>query len=107
MKKKRGGSGYGRPETEAETGEEGRPTDRSTVTRPRLMSQRSACRYLGGISLEMLRGLRNRGELTTVRLGSRILVKVEELDLLIEAQSFIEEVGQVQKPKGVASGVQD
>ena len=70
------GHGYGQPESQATTGSKGRPTDTLSGTRPRLMSIAKACHYLGGVSVEIIRTMRKRGELSEVRFGRRVFLRL-------------------------------
>ena len=85
------GHGYGPPETPTDSGPEVRSTVVQSGTPPRLFSQKKACEYLGGLSIDVLKGLRHRGELASVRIGRRIYLKKEDLDALVERWSYIEE----------------
>lgn len=79
-------------ETQTDRGSEDRGPDSQSVdngTPPRLFGMRKAAEYMG-VSYDVLKGYRFRGELPSVKLGRRILIDVRDLDALIEKKKYIE-----------------
>lgn len=81
-------------ETQVDNGSEDRKKDIRSVahaqTPPRLFDMKKAGKYMGGVSYDVMKGLRARGELPWVRIRGRIYFDRADLDAYIDKMKFVE-----------------
>jgi len=81
-------------ETQAGNGSKDRGKDNLSVaqaqTPPRLFDMKKAGQYIGGVSYDVMKGMRARGELPWVRIRGRIYFDRADLDAYIDKMKFVE-----------------